>query len=205
MAKQPPPAPPQEALPDNEANRYVAKVKTSLCKRWSITKSETLYEIADLAAYLWALERPREAFAVAAAVATTVLAPPPLPRNRVNYNLWCPATFAHALVAHLSDRFLPAQAKVSRAALLADPGIARDNPDYLDECVNEARQLAAAAPDPKEMKWECRGLARGVNRMLLYSELAAAGDALFAPHAADASALFPQLLAKLGAKLRTAK
>ena len=51
MAKQPPPPPPQEALPDNEANRYVAKVKTSLCKRWSNTKSETLYEIADLATY----------------------------------------------------------------------------------------------------------------------------------------------------------
>lgn len=205
MAKQPPPPPPPEALPDQETNRYVAKIKTSLCKRWSVTKSETLYEIADLATYLWALERPREAFAVAAAVATTVPAPPPLPRNRVNYTLWCPATYAHALVAHLGDRFVPAQAKVSRDAILADPGIARDNPDYLAECVDEARQLAAAPPDPKEMKWECRGLARGVNRMLLYTEAAAAGDTLFAPHAADAAALIPQLLTKLGAKLRSAK
>lgn len=92
MAKQQPPAPPQEALPDGEPNRYLAKVKASLCRRWSVSRMETLYEIADLAVYLWALERPGEAVAVAAAVATAVPAPPPLPKGGVNYNVWCPAT-----------------------------------------------------------------------------------------------------------------
>lgn len=204
MAKRQPPAPPKEALPGGETNRYLAKFKASLCKRWSVSRMETLYEIADLAAYLWALERPREAVAVAASVATAVPAPPALPANRVNYNIWCPATHSHALVAHLGTAVVPEQARASRAALLADAGLARDNPSFLDQQVAEAHQLAAAPSDPKEMKWECRGLARAVNGMVLYAELAAGGDSLFTPYAPDAVALIPQLLSKLGAKLRTA-
>lgn len=204
MAKKQPPVPPREALADGEPNRYVAKVKASLCKRWSVSRMETLYEIADLAIYLWALERPGEAVAVAAAVASAVAAPPPLPKGGVNYNVWCPVTYSHALVTHLGGSAMPEQARASRAVLLADAGIARNNPAYLAGQVLEARQKAAAPPDPKAMKWECLGLARAVGGMVLYVELAAAGDPLFTPHAADAASLVPQLLSKLAAKLRAA-
>jgi hypothetical protein len=202
MAKRQPPAPPQEALPDAEPNRYLAKVKASLCKRWSVSRMETLYEIADLAVYLWALGRPRDAVAVAAAIVTEVPAPPPLPKGGVNYNIWCPATSAHALVAHLGTMTIPDQAEASRAALLADAGIAQNNPGYLASKVVEARQNAAASSDLKAMKSECQGLARAIGGMVLYTELAAAGDPLFAPHASDAASLVPQLLSKLGSKLQ---
>jgi hypothetical protein len=202
MAKQTSAAPPQEALPDAESNRYLAKVKASLCKRWSLSRMETLYEIADLAMYLWALERPREAVAVAGTVAVAIAAPPPLPRGRVNYNVWCPATYSHALVAYLGASRMPELARASREALLADAGIARDNPDYLASKVTEARQRTAAPPDPKSMKWDCVGLARSLGGMVLYAELAAAGDPLFAPYASDAASLIPQLLSKLGARLQ---
>lgn len=214
MARQQPAAPPPEALPDSESNRYLVRVKTSLCKRWSVSRTETLYEIADLAIYLWALGRVREAVAVAASVAVAVPAPPPLPRRggndnpapslrgQVNYNLWCPATFSHALVTHLGAEALPEQVEASRAALLADAGIARNNPGYLVCKVAEARQRLEAASDPKAMKWECVGLARSVGALVLYAELAAAGDPVFAPHAADAATLVPQLLAKLGSRLQ---
>lgn len=202
MAKQQPPAPPQEALPDGEPNRYLAKVKASLCRRWSVSRMETLYEIADLAVYLWALERPGEAVAVAAAVATAVPAPPPLPKGGVNYNVWCPATYSHALVTHVGASTVPEQAEASRAALFADAGIARNNPGFLASKVAEARQRAAAPPVPKAMKLECLGLARAVGAMVLYTELAAAGDSLFAPYASDAASLVLQLLSKLGARLQ---
>jgi hypothetical protein len=202
MAKLHSPAPPKEALPDAEPNRYLAKVKTSLCKRWSMSRKETLYEIFDLAMYLWALERPREAVAVAGAVAAEVPSPPPLPKGRVNYNLWCPATYSHALVAHLGASTIPESAKASRAALLADAGLARDNPSYLANKVTEAGQRAAAPPDPKSMKWDCLGFARSLGCMVLYSELAKAGDSLFAPYASDAASLIPQLLLKLSARLQ---
>lgn len=204
MAKAQQPDPPPEALPDGETNRYVAKAKASLVKRWAVTRSETLYEIADLAAFLWALERPGEAVAVAAAVALAVPEPPPLPRGRVNYTLWCPATYSHALVVRLGAATAPARVAASRAALLTDPGITRDNPGYLTETVAKMRERAAAPAEAKPTKYELQGLARGVGAMTLYGELAAAGDALFAPHAADANALVTELLAALGARLRAA-
>jgi hypothetical protein len=204
MTQRQAPQPPREALPDGESNRYLAKVKASLCKRWSASRRETLYEIADLAAFLWALERSDEALAVASWVAVAVPAPPPLPKGGVNYNVWCPATYSHALVARLGAHTLPGQVRASRAALLGDGGVARDNPAYLAGRVGDARQLAAAPPDPKATKWECQGLARAVGAMALYSELAAAGDPLFAPHAAEAAALLPPLLSRLGTRLRSA-
>jgi hypothetical protein len=204
VAKQQPPAPPQEALPDGEPNPYLAKVKASLRKRWSTSRAESLYQIADLAVYLWALGRSGEAVAVAAAVAAAVPAPPPLPRGGVNYNLWCPATRSHALVVRLGASAMPEQAGASQAALLADAGIARNNPGYLAGHVSDARQKAAAPPDPRAMKRECLRLARAVGGMVLYAELAAAGDPIFAPHASDAASLVPLLLSKLEARLRAA-
>ena len=68
-SKRAPEAPPDEASPEGEPNRYLAKFKASLCKRWSSTRMETLYEIFDLAAFLWALERNDEALAIAGSVA----------------------------------------------------------------------------------------------------------------------------------------
>ncbi len=203
MTKPPPPIPPLAASPDNEPNKSLAKYKQSLSKRWSVTKRETLYEIADLAIFLWALERSEEAVAVAAAVATAVPVPPPLPRDRVNYNLWCPATFSHALVMHLGGAPMSAQVARSRATLLADAGIARDNPEFLEKKVAEARERLEAAHNPKELKWELLGLARSIGTLNLYSELASAGDPIYAPHKTAANDLIPLLLSKLSTLLRS--
>lgn len=201
MAKRPAPDPPREALPDGESNRYLARVKTSLCKRWSVSRRETLYEIADLAVYLWALERPAEAVAIAASVAVAVPEPPPLSEGRRNYDVWCPATYSHALVVHLGESVMPEQAGASRAALLADTGITRDNPDHLEEEVREAGEWAAAPPAAKATKWECQRRSRALGGMVLYTELAAAGDPLFVPHATEAASVISPLLANLRAML----
>lgn len=202
MAKQSPPVPPPEAQPDGESNPFLAKFKTSLVKHWSVSKSAVLYEMAELVAFLWALERPREAAAVAAAVAAGVPEPPPLPRDRVNYTLWCPATYSHAILVRLGGTTQPEGVKASRTALLADAGIARDNPAYLDQRIAEAREKVAAPSDPRAMKFECQVLARAVGQMTLYAELGAAGDALFTDIGPEADALIPQLLPKLATRLR---
>jgi hypothetical protein len=193
--------PPTEALPEGEPNPYLAKFKASLCKRWSLTRGETLYEIFDLAAFLWALERKDEALAVAGAVATGMPGPPPLPRGGFNYNLWCPATFSHALLVHLA----PGQAKASRAAILADCGVARSNPGYIASGVAEARNAAASPAGQDTIKWECLRLARHLGTLVLYSELAKAGDPVFAEHAKDAGNVIPQVLSKLQARLIAGK
>jgi hypothetical protein len=205
MAKKPiTAAPPNEALPEGEPNRYLAKFKSSLCKRWSLTRMETLYEIADLALFLLALDREEEALAVAASIAASIPAPPPLPRGGFNYNVWCPATFSHALVVHLGAGSLRDQAGASRAAILGNTGIARNNPAFIADGVAQARQLAAAPAGQDTIKWECQRLARALGAMVLYSELAKAGDTVFEPHSEATGDLIPKLLSKLGARLQTA-
>ena len=194
---------PHEALPEGETNRYLAKFKSSLCKRWALTRMETLYEIFDLAAFLWALQRDEEALAIAASVATSVPAPPPLPRGGVNYNIWCPATLSHALCVHLAPAGSRARAKASRAALLSYTGIARDNPAYIADVIADAGRRAVAPPGQTSMKWECQGLARKLGAMVLYSELAKAGDPLFKRHSKETALLIPRLLSKLGTLLQS--
>lgn len=197
--------PPHEALPEGESNRYLAKLKTSLCKRWSSTRMETLYEIFDLAAFLWALERNKEALAIAASVAEAVPEPPALPKGGVNYNVWCPATFSHALIIHLAPKAWHDRVDASRTALLGDCGIARDNPGYLAEQIANAQSEADGLAEPQSMKWECLTLARHLGWLVLCSELAKARDPLFKPHSVDAAALIPRILARLQARLQAAR
>jgi hypothetical protein len=196
--------PPAEALPGGEANRYLMKFKTSLCKKWSSTRMETLYEIFDLAAFLWALERKGEALAVAGSVAAAVPAPPPS-KNGINYNVWCPATFSHALFVHLATDVWRERAEASRSALLRDAGIARTNPGFIADTIAEARQRGTAPAGHQSTKWESLGLARSLGALVLYHELAKAGDALFAVHMEETALLIPLLLARLQALLQAAK
>lgn len=166
--------PPDVALPEGESNRYVAKFKATLCKRWSSTRMETLYEIFDLAAFLWALERNDEALAIAGSVVAAVPTRPTL-GDGFNYNIWCPATYSHALLLHLATDDWKARAEASRAELLRDPGISRHNPDFIANKVVEAGQSAAAPAAEKTIKWESQELARFLGSLVLYSELAKAG------------------------------
>src|SRR5690242_5873759 len=70
-----PVTPPPAASPAGETNRYLAKVKTSLTRRWSHTRMRELYEEADLARYLWALEREAEALDILRSVTSAVPVP----------------------------------------------------------------------------------------------------------------------------------
>lgn len=83
------------ASPVNESNRYLVKLKTSLARRWSHTRRKELYEQADLARYLWALEREAEALDMVRSVTSAV----PLPGRLPNYNVWCPVVTMDALEA----------------------------------------------------------------------------------------------------------
>ena len=199
-----PEAPPDVALPEGESNRYVAKFKATLCKRWSSTRMETLYEIFDLAAFLWALERNDEALAIAASVVAAVPTPPPL-GGGFNFNIWCPATYSHALMIHLTSGTGDARAEASRAELFRNPGIARHNTGFIASNVVEASQLAASPAGEKTMKWESQELARSIGSLVLYSELAKAGDSVFEVHASEAARIIPQLLLKLRTLLQNAK
>lgn len=80
--------PPIEATATGEANTFLAGFKSSLSKRWSVTGMATLYEIADLVAFLHSLGRNKEAMAVAVSVVTAAPTPPPLAGGGCNYNIF---------------------------------------------------------------------------------------------------------------------
>jgi len=190
--------PPPELTAASEANIFVAKFKTSLEKRWSVTGMATLYEIADLVALLHALGRNDEAIAVADSVVTAVPAPPPLPSGGHNYNIWCPATLSHAFVAHLGPWHLSSRAAASRDALLNDPGIARDNSAYIAGRIADAARDAATDLPRKPTKAQRQETARHLSTAILYSVLGNAGDGAFAVHHELADRLVTSLREKLG-------
>jgi hypothetical protein len=98
----------------------------------------------------------------------------------VNYNLWCPATFSHGLVAHLGGE----GAKASNDALVADPGVARDNPAYVAKGIVDAPgEIAKASADPS-LKWATHQLAGILGRLAVYDALAQASDPLVEGHLA---------------------
>jgi hypothetical protein len=175
-------AAPVEVAATVEANAFLAALKSSLSKRWSVTGMATLYEIADLVAFLHALRRNEEAIAVAGSVVTSVPAPPPLPTGAYNYNIWCPATLSHAFTVHLASPHLSSRAAHSQAALLNDPGIARDNLTYIARRIADAESAAAAEPPKKPTKAQRQEMARHLSTAVLYTVLANAGDGAFVAH-----------------------
>ena len=176
------PTPPIEATATGEANAFLAGFKSSLSKRWSVTGMATLYEIADLVGFLYSLDRKQEALAVAGSVAAAVPVPPPLPSGGHNYNIWCPATLSHAFIVHMTSPQLSSRAAASRAELLKNPGIARDNSAYIESRIGDAESTAGAVPPKKPTKAQRQETARHLATAVLYSVLANAGDSAFVVH-----------------------
>lgn len=205
MAKKTLTVPPPEALPDGETNRYLARTKSSLCKRWTFAGNQTLLDISNFSLCLWALDRTDEALAIAVSVAVAVPKPPPMPSGGFNYRIWCPATKSHALIAHIGKQTFPEQARTSRAAILADTGYCRDNPSYLEERTSQASERLATQTAPKPTKQEIYNCGLFVGNMVLFAELATAGDPLFAKVGADATIMIQPLLARLKVKLQNSR
>ncbi|MEV5703993.1 hypothetical protein [Actinoallomurus sp. NPDC052274] len=166
-----PVTPPPAASPTGETNRYVAKVKTSLTRRWSHTRMKDLYEQADLARYLWALERETEALEILRSVTSAV----PVPGASPNYNVWSPVVTMDALEARIcrlaGDE---AAAAVPVGRILADPGLA-PNRDFIVEEIADAPAALERANAETSVKWACHRLSRHVGSLIHLHELAVAG------------------------------
>jgi len=166
--------PPIAARPDGEENRYLLKFKSSLVERWSLTRMTELYEIVDLSAYLWAVDRSEEALAVLRSVTTAITEPPRTRDGTIDYNVWCPVAAANALEARLLRDRGDAAAQPAADRLVGDPGLA-DNPDFIRERVTDAPGKMATAAAETSAKRACRRLSRTLLDLLLLAELAAAG------------------------------
>jgi hypothetical protein len=104
--------------PDDETNSKLRKFKLARAGKWSLRSSKSLWDTADLATYLLALERYKEAAEIGGFIAQNV-------SFDGNYNRWTPAARAIAV-------------GVRAGRLLGDAEMAdriyrpiREHPDYI--------------------------------------------------------------------------
>jgi hypothetical protein len=155
------------ALVSEEHNKYLARTKASLAKKWSLTRSESLFDTAYLGWFLVALGRDGEARELMDYVAERIV-------FSGDHNIWSPASAAITLAARLARQ---AEDEARRAALVArlveHPATAVMPRDALIKWVAEAQKDVRSAEVDPSQKWACQGFARGCVRAAYFCEMAA--------------------------------
>jgi hypothetical protein len=146
-----------------------------LIRRSSHTKTEELYEQADLARYLWALSREQEALEILRSVTAAIPAPPPFGRDREpNMNIWSPVVSMHAMEVRLYRRVgKPERSEAAAARVVAHPGLP-DNHKFIIGKVLRAPIVFREA-EAETLKWACYSISRTIGRLIHLRELAIAG------------------------------
>ncbi|MCW2919512.1 MAG: hypothetical protein JWN52_7580 [Actinomycetia bacterium] len=165
--------PPPAARPGGEPNRYLAKFKTSLARRWSHTRMNELYDQVDLARFLWALEREAEALEILRSV-TSVIATPYGRDGLPDYNIWSPVAAMNALEARICRLAGDIEAAAAPTArIMADAALA-PNREFIAGEVTEAKVKLDEAFAETSAKWACHKLSRRTGSLVLLRELAVA-------------------------------
>lgn len=156
-------------LLEDDGNASIKRAKAALAKKWSLARAESLAGIAQLAWFLVALRREKEARELADLVADGVT-------FDGNQALWSPASSSIALAARLARL---GNDEPRRAALVATlvahpavPTMARD--DLLKTLALANRDIRSAEVEPSQ-KYACEGFARGCARATYFTETAAEG------------------------------
>ena len=104
--------------PAGETNPKLVRFKVARVGKWNLRSSKSLWDMADLATYLLALDRLEEAAAIGEFISQSVL-------FEGNYNLWTPAARAIAV----GVRALRLLGQSERADRIYQP--IREHPDYV--------------------------------------------------------------------------
>lgn len=158
-----------EWLLEDDANKLIAKTKATLAKRWNIARAESLEGAVQLAWFMIALHREKEAREVTEHVAERVAFGGDLA-------VWAPAANAIALAARLA-RLQNDEAR--RASLVArvveHPALAPLDREALVKWIAVAgKDVRSAEVDPSQ-KHALEGFARGCARATYLRETAAEG------------------------------
>lgn len=164
-----------------ETNKHVGRAKTALAKKWTLARSETLFDAVYIAWFLIALGRSDEARELADHVAERVV-------FTGDQSLWSPASSAIALSAWLAREAGDDARRASLIARLVEhPPIATTPREAFLKWVAEAeKDVRSAEVDPSQ-KWACQGFARGCARAAYFMETAPEG--LYEPGTIDLEAL----------------
>jgi 4-hydroxybenzoate polyprenyltransferase len=98
----------------------------------------------------------------------------------------------------MASGYLSSRAAASRAALVNDAGIARNNSAYIANRIADAESDAANEHRGNPRRLSGRKRARHLSTAVLYSVLANAGDGAFVFHRERANGLVTSLQRKLG-------
>ncbi len=163
------PAAPAPALfAAKELQPYLRKVMASLGKRLSLTRMAVLFEIADLAWYLTALERHADAASI---VDYLGLVP-----FTGNHNLWSPASLGLSLGARLARLAgQPARRAALVGRLVENPAYATVQRVYFEQDLARVVLEIDRARAEKTQKLACRQLARALGRVTYFRETAGHG------------------------------
>ena len=164
-----------------EHNKSLARAKTSLAKKWSLTRTESLADAAQLAWSLVALGRSGEARTLVEHVSSRVV-------FTADPDAWWAAASAIVLAARLArlEGDEPRRASlVSR--LVENPAVASSPRDALVKAVAIADKDIRSAEVESAEKWACQGFARGCARAAYFRETAA--DIAYEPGTLDLDAL----------------
>ena len=158
-----------EVLLEDDGNKLVAKTKATLAKKWNVTRVDSLEGAVNLAWFLVALHREKEARELAELIGERVV-------FGGDIAVWAPAASCIALAARLA-RLQNDEAR--RASLLArvveHPAVAGLDREALVKWIAVAgKDVRSAEVDPSQ-KHALEGFARGCARATYVRETAAEG------------------------------
>jgi len=161
-----------------DANRYLARRKPTLARRWSLTRMSDLFDQVAFGVYLLALGREQDADSIFALIAEVPFSE--------NYNVWTPVGYAiclHARLLCLSGDMPAWRATLERIG---------EHPVEAYSVADLPAYLAALATDldegyrEKSLKWGCYRMAMALAVLCYYRECALAGIEHDSPYDAEA-------------------
>lgn len=160
-----------DAVLGEDDNKTVARAKASLAKRWSLTRKESLFDTSDLAWFLVALRREREARELVDHVADRVDG-----RASVGDDAaWIAASLVIALAARLARESNDHARHAALATrLVAQPTVPLAPREAFVKALAEAdKDIRSAEVEPSQ-KYAFQGFARGCARATYFRETASA-------------------------------
>lgn len=176
-----PPVDVPSVLLTDEYNPSIARTKTAVAKKWSLTRAESLADAAQLGWFLVAVRREREANELVDHISDRVI-------FDGNQTIWAPASSAIVLAARLARLRNDEPRRASLTSLLvANPAIAAMPRDAFLKWVAEANKDLRSAEVESSQKWACQGFARACVRAAYFRETAA--EAAYEEGTVDITAL----------------
>jgi hypothetical protein len=155
---------PPPVLTRPEPHLYLARVKATLARTFSLTAMDKLYAALELAWCLTALHRTQEARELADHVADHVT-------FTGNGNIWTPTAHTICLAARLARQEGDARRRAELVGrLVENPGVGAMGRPLFDAWVGDAATWLAEGRQEKSQKWACHKLGRALMRASYFTE-----------------------------------